>query len=192
MALQLPELDAITAKDQVLGDAIRKIITAHNALAGALGTSSSGVYPAPAQVSQVVVTSNGAGLFNVAITDNHLLSQKVPVPINYFAEYSTDPNFANPPGIVVPLGPSRNKEDLFLGNRTLYWRANSAYFGSNPSPYTYHGGATPVAVIGGGAAANPQPPQGSGSNPPGLPGGGFGSNPRFNLPKFNGRFLTNQ
>jgi hypothetical protein len=192
MALQLPELDAITAKDQVLGDAISKIVRAHNSLATSLGASSSGVYPAPAQISQLIVTSNGAGLFNAAITDNHLLSQKVPVPINYFVEYSTDRNFANPPAIVVPLGPSRNKEDLFLGNRTLYFRANSSFFVSNPSPYTYHGGAKPAAVIGGGAAANPQPPQGSGSNPPGLPGGGFGTNPIFHLPKLNGRFLINQ
>jgi hypothetical protein len=179
MALQLPELDGITAKDQVLGTAIQKIVTAHNALASALGTSSSGVFPAPAQIAQLAVTSNTAGLFNIAITDNSILSQKIPVPIQYFVEYSTDPNFANPPAIVVPLGPSRNKEDLFLGNRTLYFRANSQYFGSNPSPYTVHGGATPVAVVGGGAAAAGQPPQGSGSNPPGLPGGGFGTNPRF-------------
>lgn len=189
MALQLPELDGITAKDQILGTAIQKIVTAHNALASSLGASSSGVYPAPSQVQQLSVISNGAGLFNVSITDNSILGKAIPVPISYFVEYSTDPNFANPPGIVVPMGPSRNKEDLFLGSRTLYFRANSSYFVSNPSPYTYHGGATPAAVVGGGAAATGQPPQGSGSNPPGLPGGGFGTNPRF-PPGFNSRFLV--
>jgi hypothetical protein len=189
MAFSLPELETITSKDQVLGEALKKIVSAHNSLAQSLGSSSNGVFPAPAQIGAVSVTSNGAGLFNVAITDQSLLSIKTPVPISYFVEYSTDPNFANPPAIVVPMGPSRNKEDLFLGNRTLYFRVNSQYLNSNPSPYTYHGGSTPIAVVGGGAATTGQPPQGSGSHPPGLPGGGYGSNPRFPLQQKNAQVL---
>jgi hypothetical protein len=124
--------------------------------------------PAPSALS---VTAS-QGIFDAAITDNAPVARG----INYFLEYSNNPNFTAP--TTVDLGQSRNYR-AHLGNQTLYWRAHSSYPTGPRSDHAYHGTqALPSPVIGGGAFTGPAPlaSQGSGTSV-GASGsdGGFGN-----------------
>lgn len=171
---RVKNLDAITARDPYIGEALKDLAQAVNNMGQRVGTDPNGIFPTPQEISSIsVVAANG--VFDIQIVDDHLRSVGLPVPITYFAEYSTDKNFINPPPIVVNMGPSRNKV-IFLGSQTLFWRGYSQYFGSKPSPPVVFGGSKPIGVVGGGAIAPPAPQksQGSGSGTPSNPGAGFG------------------
>jgi len=116
---------------------------------------------APPPINGLKVTGQN-GHFHIAITDQNPIYRG----IKYYAEYSTTPNFQNPQAI--HMGDSRN-HSIFLGNGTYYWRAYSAYAASPASQASYHGGAQPQAVSGGGSIGGPAflPAQGTGTGAPG-------------------------
>jgi hypothetical protein len=122
----------------------RRIYEAIKALQSAAPPTS---IPAPPAVSGINVTAAN-GYFTITLTDNGPVQRGV----NYFVEYATDPNFAQP--VVLDLGASRT-EVRNLGNQTLYWRAYSQYPNSDPNAPVVFGGSTPTGVAGGGAAAPP-------------------------------------
>lgn len=169
--LQLPQLKHVEAGDPRLYSALRSIVDAVNNLGRGVGVDPTGEMAAPARISAISVTAAN-GIFDVAITDYSSLVRG----ISYFVESDLTPAFATPH--VYALGPSRNARFL-LGNLTLYWRAYSQYWGSQPSaPVPF--GNPPVAVSGGGSLAGPtqQPSAGSGTaTSDGQQGGsGFGKN----------------
>ncbi len=165
--LQVPEIESARRIDPRLYEALKKIIGAINALGMRTGVDPHGTIatpPAPASIS----VSAADGIFDIAVVD----SSGPMHGINYFVESATNPGFLSP--TVYDLGATRNAR-IQLGNQTLYWRAYSQYLGSNPSPPVVYGGKTPIAVTGGGVTGpTPNPPQGSGANPPGSGGGRFG------------------
>lgn len=116
---------------------------------------------APPRIAGVVATAQN-GHFSIQITDNG----KIYRGIQYYVEHADNPSFTNPQ--VIHLGDARNHY-IFLGSVTRYFRAYSSYASSAPSAPAYHGGATPVAVVGGGTVGGPvfQSSQGSGTGAPG-------------------------
>jgi hypothetical protein len=175
--LQLPHIDYLRQKDPRLAEALQKVQDAINQMALQTASSPSGPMPTPAQPTSLSVNASG-GIFDIAITDNNPANSKL-AP-DYFLEYSTTSNFAQP--TVIHLGPARNHR-VNLGNQVLYWRAYAQHGrSSDPSPPVYFGSqVTPTPVAGGGAAAGPAPQasNGSGTAPTsGLRGGsGYGTLP---------------
>ena len=166
--------------DPRLGQALDSIVDQLQTIAKQVVASPTGSVAAPSVISALSVTASG-GIFDMQIQDNSPVSRG----INYFVEYSTTPDFAQPH--VVDLGASRTYRATW-GNQTLYFRAYSQYATSAPSQAVYFGSATsPTAVAGGGASAgpSPHPSTGSGTAPnTGQQGGaGFGYVPsRGNKP----------
>lgn len=140
-----------------LFQALQSIQTAHNNVEMQTNANSTATPTAPPNIDSLHVSAQN-GHFQVAITDNNEIYRGA----GYFVEHADNPNFTN--SHIVPIGPSRNT-NIFLGNTTRYFRAYSAYGTSGPSKPVYHGGATPVAVSGGGTVGGPsfQPSQGSGT-----------------------------
>lgn len=161
--LTLKHLGLIEAKDPYLGETLRSVQTAINQHGKTVGVDPTGAFPAPqAPVSIAVSAQNG--FFDVVLTDSNPVRGT-----EYWLEWDTNPNFPAPRPI--HLVGARNWYGQ-LGNLTLYWRGAAQFFGSNLSPWTVYGGATPTAVVGGGAAGPaPMPTSGSGSGP------GIGVNP---------------
>jgi len=129
--------------------------------------------PPPSPASLKVTAAHG--IFDAAITDNNPVNRG----INYFLEYSDNPQFNAP--TTIDLGQSRNFRG-HLGNQNLYWRAHSSYPTGPRSPHVYHGGSpvNPSPVAGGGVLTGPtpQPSQGSGtSNGASGSDGAFGNFP---------------
>lgn len=180
MPLTLPQIVRLqSSRDPetvLIGEALNQLVQSHNALAANIGADPNGVFPTPQAIGSLTVTAAN-GLFDAAIIDASVVGNPKQTNIEYFLEYSSDPNFINPPAIVVPMGASRNIAHLFLGSRTLYFRAYSQYLNSQPSAKVTFG-IPPTAVVGGGAIAGPTPnaSQGSGSANAGTPGSGFGIN----------------
>lgn len=132
-------------------------------------SSPNGVTPPPPNPSALTVTAS-QGIFEAKIDDYNPVNRG----INYFLEYSQNPQFSAP--TTIDLGQSRNHR-ANLGNQTLYWRAHSSYPTSTRSTHVYHGSASsPVAVSGGGAATGPAPLPSSGS---GTSSGASGSDGAF-------------
>jgi len=155
--------------DQALSDLEQRIDT----LAGQLAANPHGVVVAPPDISALTVLASN-GIFDIQIQDNAPVNRG----INYFVEYSTTANFAQPHA--VDLGASRSYRATW-GSVTLYFRAYSQYPTSSPSATIYFGPANaPTAVVGGGAAGPaPQASTGSGtaSNNGQQGGAGFGYQP---------------
>lgn len=171
--LQIANLELIRAKDPHVAEALDSIAAALGNVATQTTATMFGKTAAPTGPSNVNVTSSG-GIFDIAITDNSPVQRG----INYFVEYSESPSFVKP--IIIDLGQARNYR-TFLGNKTLFFRAYSAYPTSARSPVVYHGGSAsnPTAVVGGGATTGPalQASQGSGTTSGANGGdGGFGNN----------------
>lgn len=116
---------------------------------------------APPPPTSMSVTAQD-GLFHISIQHEAEFYRGA----NYHVEYSTSKNFTNP--FPLHLGPDREHR-TFLGNQTLYFRAAASYGISPPSTWIYHGGATPIAITGGGVSgpALPAQSQGSGTGSPG-------------------------
>src|SRR5882757_4164843 len=161
--LRLPHLGAIEGKDAFMGLTIRALMNAVNYFGTVHGTDPTGKYPAPDAPTRLDVSASN-GFFDAVIT--------VAAPIRgeeYWLEWDTTPGFLAPRQI--HLVASRNWYGS-LGNLTLYWRAAAQFVGSDLSAWTVYGGATPIAVVGGGAAGPvPMPTSGSGA------GVGLGANP---------------
>jgi len=161
--------------DPKLAQALDSIVNQLHIVAGQVVASPTGAVSPPPAVSALSVTASG-GIFDIQIQDNSPVSRG----INYFVEYSTTANFAQPH--VVDLGASRTYRATW-GNQTLYFRAYSQYPTSGPSATVYFGPSNaPTAVVGGGATAGPTPQNstGSGTAPnTGQQGGaGFGYVPK--------------
>jgi hypothetical protein len=161
--LVLPHLGRIEGQDPYVAETFRAILTAVNGHAKISGVDPVGRFPAPAAPSQIAVAAAN-GFFDVVVTDANPLRG-----VEYWLEWDQSPNFPAPRQI--HLVGARNWYGQ-LGNLTLYWRAAAQFFGSNLSAWTVYGGATPIAVVGGGAAGPaPMASSGSGAGP------GIGSNP---------------
>jgi len=165
-----PNLGAIRSKDPLLGDALQ-YLEDRLTLLEKQTTASTGSSSPPSKIASLnVISANG--VFDVSITD----SSPVLRGINYFVEYSTNPQFTKP--IVVDLGASRNHR-MFLDSGTYYFRAYSQYPTSERSVPVYFGShVSPTGVAGGGAIAGPTPlgSQGSGTTVgPSGSDGGFGN-----------------
>ncbi len=170
--LRLPHLGRIETKDPYLAETLRSIQNAINQHGKVAGIDPAGVFPTPSAPTGITVTAAN-GWFDISVQDSN--PQR---GLNYFVDYDTSPSFPAPR--TIPLGPTRNDYKQ-LGNQTLYWRAHSQFQGSDPSPYTVLGGATPTPVVGGGASGPaPAPSQGTGAasvagaSPQPPVGGGFG------------------
>lgn len=175
--LNVPQIASM--KDKNLADALQRIVDHINLGSRALRFDPQGTFPAPKQVASVNVVG-GTGAADIAITDNSIVGSGEVEPIAYWLEYSTDPNFINPPPYQVHLGAARNAH-LKVPVAKLYFRVYSQYFGSLPSPPVVFGGtgaATQVDCTAGTIAVL-QTAQGSGSNTPTRPGGGYGIKARF-------------
>jgi len=155
--------------DSKLAQALDDIVRQVQSVAQQVVASPVGATAAPSPISQLTVTA-ADGIFDVQIQDNSPVSRG----INYFVEYSTTTNFAQPH--VVDLGAARTYRATW-GNQTLYFRAYSQYPTSPPSTVVYFGSvASPIPVAGGGAAVGPapQPSTGSGTAPNNGQTGGAG------------------
>src|SRR5437879_4970570 len=170
MPIQVPNLPYIKTKDQRLYETIKSLHDGLESLVKQAGIGAGGNITPPTIQSISVSAANG--IFHVSITD----ASSTHFGINYFIEYADNAVFNN--AKTEFLGPSRDKEGWYLGNRTLYFRAFSQYQSSLPSPRVIFGGSgTPAAVAGGGSAPPASlPTSGSGTGE----GGGFGGrNPRI-------------
>src|SRR5690348_14210891 len=136
----------------------KEVVGALNSLTRQVGVNPFQVDAALDPITAISVTGQN-GIFDIQITD------KVPrnPGIEYWAEYSTTPDFGKGTTYALSLGASLNAH-VFLGNVTLYWRAFPKYATSLPGAPQVFGGATPTAVVGGGTIGGPtfQPSNGSG------------------------------
>lgn len=142
-----------------LFQALQSIQTAHNNVELQTNTNSTAEPTSPPQIDNLHVTSSN-GHFQVAITDNSEIYRG----INYFVEHADNPNFTNAVQTQAS-GTAKRNHNEYLGNTTRYFRAYSAYGTGPASKAVYHGGAQPVAVIGGGSVGGPSflASQGSGT-----------------------------
>jgi hypothetical protein len=128
---------------------------------------------APPQLNALHV-DGGAGVYHAYITDSN---QNLYRGAEYTAYYSenSDLSDAHP----VHMGPARDIRVNLGHPGPLYWAANHGYGpASPPSTPVYHGGAQPVGVTALGTVAPPlRPTQGSGTNMPNQPFGGYGQAP---------------
>jgi len=159
--------------DPLLAQALDSIVAQVQSVATQTAATINGFTPSPPVISALSVLAS-SGIFDIQIQDNNPVQRG----INYFVEYSTTPNFAQPH--IVDLGASRSYRATW-GNQTLYFRAYSQYPTSAPSEVVYFGASNaPTAVVGGGSAGpTPQASTGSGTAPnTGTSGGeGFGAHP---------------
>lgn len=171
--MNIPNLEQITARDPLLGEALRAIASGvENVGRQTNAPTQLQAAEKPGNIASVSVTAKD-GIFHAQITDNSPVKRG----LEYHLEYSTDPGFRAP--IVIHNGASRDFRGK-LGNQKLYWRAYSQYPTSDPSQVVYYGGAaSPLPVTGGGSESGPPVPQskGSGTAPStGLQGGaGWGT-----------------
>lgn len=176
LMLSVPQIARI--QDKNLADALQKIVDYSNQAVTANKADPTGLYPAPKQIAQLSVLG-GQGEADIQITDNSIVGSGTIQPLNYWLEYSTDPNFINPPPYQVSLGAARNAR-LKVPQQKLYFRAYSQYSGSHPSTPTVHGGTLAAPVdCSTGASPPMQAAQGSGSNAASQPGKGYGLLARF-------------
>ena len=128
---------------------------------------------APPQLNGLHV-DGGAGVYHVYLTD---YNQNLYRGAEHTAYYSETPDFAN--AHAVHLGPARDIRVNLGHPGPLYWAANHGYGPSSPpSSPVYFGGAQPVGVTAMGTVAPPlRPSQGSGTNQPNQPFGGYGQLP---------------
>lgn len=174
--LSVPQIARI--QDKNLADALQKIVDYSNQAVNANKADGNGLYTVPKQIAKLSVLG-GQGEADVQITDNSIVGSGTIEPINYWLEYSTDPNFISPGPYQVPLGAARNAR-ITVPQQKLYFRAYSQYSGSHPSTPTVHGGTVAAPVdCSTGASPPMQAAQGSGSNSPTQPGRGFGLLARF-------------
>ena len=107
----------------------------------------------------VKVTAQG-GYMHVAINDQGPLSRGV----KYWVAHADNPNFTNPQHTQASGTELRNHTE-FIGNQTRYVQVYKSYAASGPTTPVIYGGATPIAVQGGGSHPGPAwlPSEGTGT-----------------------------
>lgn len=135
-----------------VANVLTEVVTAINNVAKATGTDATGPAPMPTPIAKLSVLG-GAGIFDVAITDNSSPSSA----IQYVVQYSAANNFLAPHNIILN-GP-RNWRGT-LGGLKLYWRVASQYPGGAMGPWVN----SPLIDATGATAPIVQPGQGSGSS----------------------------
>lgn len=100
------------------------------------------------------------GYMHVALNDQGPLYRGV----QYWVAHADNPNFVNAVHTQASGTELRNHTE-FIGNQTRYVQAYKSYPWSGPTQPVIHGGATPIAVNGGGPVAGPLwlPSQGTGT-----------------------------
>lgn len=169
--ISVRDMGLIRTKYPEIGRALDDLIGHIQSTMEQTNASPNGQIEAPPAPSSLTVTA-AQGIFDAAIVDNAPVNRG----INYFLEYSKNAQFTAP--TVIHLGQSRNYRGA-LGNQTLYWRAHSSYPTGPRSGHAYHGGNSPLPVVGGGvnSGPNPQASQGSGTTQGSSPSdGAFGNN----------------
>jgi hypothetical protein len=174
MALSYKNRQLILDKYPEVGQAFDDLMDQLGNVSTQANANPNGITDPPIAPSALKVTA-AHGIFDAQIIDRNPVQRG----INYFLEYSDNPQFNAPH--TIDLGQSRNHR-ANLGNAVLYWRAHSSYPTSSRSAPVFHGSqASPIAVVGGGTATGPVflPSEGSGtSNGPSGSDGAFGNNPR--------------
>ena len=104
------------------------------------------------------------GYMHVALNDQGPLFRGV----QYWVAHADNPNFTNAVHTQASGTELRNHTE-FIGNQTRYVQAYKSYPWSSPTSPVIHGGATPIAVQGGGSVAGPLylPSEGTGTGTPG-------------------------
>lgn len=169
MALSIRNLDYIRSLNSEqfpgfgarLHETLSDLLTSVSNIESQVNGNASGQPTAPPAINGLQVTGAN-GFLHVALTDNNPVFRG----IRYYVEHADNAHFANPQ--VVPLHDARNVT-IPVGNQTRFVRAYSAYDSSGPSTPVYHGGASPIAVNGGGSNGGPTflPSQSSGTGKPG-------------------------
>ena len=101
------------------------------------------------------------GWMHVALNDQGPLFRGA----QYWVAHSGSPNFTDPQHTQASGTEIRNHTE-FIGNQTRYVQAYKSYPWSGPTAPVVHGGATPIAVQGGGTSPGPLylPSQGTGTS----------------------------
>ena len=102
------------------------------------------------------------GYMHVALNDQGPLFRGV----QYWVAHADNPNFTNAVHTQASGTELRNHTE-FIGNQTRYVQAYKSYPWSGPTQAVVHGGASPIAVQGGGSVAGPLylPSEGTGTGP---------------------------
>lgn len=172
--LNISNIEKIRQSNPLLAEALESIAQQVAHVADQTTATLHASTPAPAPPASINVVASG-GVHEISITDNDPNTQR---GINYFAEYSLSPSFAQ--AYTLDMGQARNLR-VNLGNQTLFWRAKRGYPTGPASDPVYLGTeGQPLAVVGGGATTGPAPlaSQGAGTSQGANGGdGGFGNNP---------------
>src|ERR1700684_3549878 len=123
MPLSLRNLDYIRSKDPRLAETFKDIVEQFSNLESQVNGSATGEPKAPPNVNSVNVMG-GAGIFDIAITDN---SQSLYRGVHYFVDHSNSAQFTN--FQTIHVGTTRNWRGT-LGSTSRFFRAYSAYPGS--------------------------------------------------------------
>jgi hypothetical protein len=101
------------------------------------------------------------GWMHVAMNDQGPLYRGV----QYWVAHADNPQFTNAVHTQASGTELRNHTE-FIGNQTRYVQAYKSYPWSGPTEPVIHGGATPIAVVGGGTSPGPLylPSQGTGTS----------------------------
>lgn len=135
---------------------------------------------APPTALNSIHVDGGAGMYHVYLTDNNPNLYR---GAEHTAYYSTTPDFSD--WHPVHMGPARDMRVNLGIPGPLYWSAHHGYGPSSPpSPLVIFGGSQPTPVYATGAEAPAlRSGQGSGTNFPNQPPGGYGLLPfRGNAP----------
>lgn len=159
-----------------LSRALQLIQSGVNDLGTNLGGDPTQTVPAPPQIQQLNVKTDGSGTVHVAIEDKNPIQKN----LHYFVEYHTSPDFKQPQ--VAHLGVSRTIPPFILPSlddngkaQQWYFRAYSQYPGGHPSKPVLFGGTTATAVNpGGGKQLTLLSSTGSGTAPADGQSGGSG------------------
>ena len=139
----------------------------------AIQTSASltGQQNGPPSPLNAIHVDGGAGIYHVYLTDNNPNLYR---GAEHTAYYSTTPNFSD--YHPVHMGPARDIRVNLGHPGPLYWAAHHSYGPSSPpSQLLYFGGSSPTPVSAGGTSAPAlRPGNGSGTNFPTQPPGGYG------------------
>lgn len=116
--------------------------------------------PKPPSAPLGIQVSARDGYMHVAINDQEELYRGV----QYWVAHADNPNFTNAIHTQASGTELRNHTE-FIGNQTRYVQVYKSYPWSGPTQPVIHGGATPIAVNGGGSIAGPLflPSQGTGT-----------------------------
>lgn len=156
---------------QLIEEAFEGVQNQLNNLSGQTNGSLEAQQNSPPPALNAIQVDGGAGIYHIYLTDNN---QNLYRGAEYTAYYSTKPDFSD--WHPVHMGPARDMRVNLGIPGPLYWAAHHGYGpASPPSPLIYFGGANPIPVSGAGASApGLRPGQGSGTNFPTQPPGGYG------------------